>query len=77
MSDNYFEIVIEVAILKLKSANKPLSENEFTRSIVALLKKKLGKDDKRHSSKVRFRKEIFRYIIETSEWKKEIVQTND
>ena len=77
MDEKYLKIVIETAIDRLESSDKPLSENEFTRGLVAYLKKKLGKDDIRHSSKVRFRKEIFKYVIETSDWKEKIVQINN
>lgn len=77
MDKDYIKIVIEVAKEKLKLSNKPLSENEFTRSLVALLKKKHGKSDNRHSSKTRFRREVFKYLIETDDWKEEIIQTND
>ncbi len=65
MDKEYFDLVTEAAIEKLSTVNRPLSENEFVRGLVALLKKKHGKDDTRHSSKVRFRKETFRQIINT------------
>jgi len=77
MDKEYFKIVIVTAIDKLNSSKKPLSESEFTRSLVALLKKKHGKNDTRHSSKIRFRKETFKFIIETQEWKDEIVLINN
>lgn len=77
MNNEYYKIVTEAAIEKLKAYGKPMSEAEFTRSLVALLKKKHGKDDKRHSSKVRFRKETFKYVIETKEWKDNITPINE
>jgi hypothetical protein len=77
MDVDYYKIVTITAVERLSQSKKPLSENEFTRGLVASLKKKHGKDDLRHSSKIRFRKEIFKYIVETPGWKNEIVQINN
>ncbi len=73
----YLNKVIEAAISKLKDAKKPLSELEITSGIVGRLKKKIGQNDKRHSSKIRFRGVTFKEAIDTKEWTKSILQLSD
>jgi hypothetical protein len=73
----YLNQVIDAGISKLKDAKKPLSELEITSGIVGRLKKKIGGEDKRHSSKVRFRIESFKDIKNTPEWKNSILQMSD
>ncbi len=77
MDDQYKDAIIESAKEKLKSAGKALSEPELLRGIVHLLKKNHGKDDRRHSSKGRFKSQSFKIVIETSDWKKAIKQLPD
>jgi len=77
MDSDYQKKIIDAAIQKLKIAKKPLADNEFTRGIVAILKKTIGKDDKRHSSKIRFRKEYFKFVVEKTEWKEFIIELED
>lgn len=77
MQDGYELNIINAAISKLKDAEKSLSDLELTAGIVKRLKVKLGDKDKRHSSKIRFRKDFFKSIIETIEWKNEILQMSD
>jgi restriction endonuclease Mrr len=74
MEENYSKSIIDCAIEKLTSAKKPLTELELTKGIVHLLKVKLGKDNPRHSSKGRFRRDSFKYIIGTTDWKESIAQ---
>ena len=74
---DYLNNIIEAAITKLNDAQKPLSELEITAGIVHRLKKKLGEDDRRHSSKGRFRKDSFKEVVNSSEWKKSISQLSD
>lgn len=77
MEKEYSDEIIDAAISKLKDAEKPLSDLEITAGIVHRLKKKLGDDDERHSSKVRFRKNCFKEIINSPEWKKNILQIDN
>jgi len=77
MESNYLQSIVDAAVVKLNDANKPLSELEITAGIIHRLKMKLGEDDKRHSSKGRFRKESFKEAVDTSEWKKCICQLSD
>lgn len=77
MDKDYLNNIIEAAITKLKEAQKPLSDLEITAGIVHRLKKKLGEDDRRHSSKGRFRKDSFRDVVNSLEWKKNISQLSD
>jgi restriction endonuclease Mrr len=77
MDEQYNNAIIECANEKLVSSGKSLSDLELLRGIIHLLKKRFGKNDPRHSSKTRFKKEYFRVIIETSDWKKKIVQLPD
>jgi restriction endonuclease Mrr len=74
MDLEYSKEIISCAVEKLANSKKQLSENELVRGIIHLLKKKLGKDDTRHSAKGRFRKNSFKYIIETNDWKTSISQ---
>jgi len=77
MEKEYSDEIILAAISKLKDANKPLSDLEITKGIIHRLKKKLGDDDERHSSIVRFRKNSFKGIINSLEWKKNILQIDN
>jgi restriction endonuclease Mrr len=77
MEEIYLKSIVEAAIKKLNDAQKPLSELEITAGIVHRLKMHLGEDDKRHSSKGRFRKDSFKDAVDTSEWKKSISQLSD
>ena len=77
MDEKYIKSVTETAIEKLTKKGSPMRESEFTRELVALLKKKYGKDDLRHSSKIRFRKDVFKFVVETSDWKSNIIKLND
>ena len=77
MSKDYYKTVKEAAIELLKKKGEPLSEKIFIIGLVALLKKKLGKEDRRHTSRSRFRSETFRFIINTKDWRNNIVQINN
>lgn len=72
MDKEYSKSIIEAGVKKLTVANKQLSEIELVRGIVHYLKEKLGKDDTRHSAKGRFRRDSFKYIIGTEDWKQSI-----
>jgi hypothetical protein len=74
---DYLNTIVEAAITKLNDAQKPLSDLEITSGIVHRLKKKLGEGDKRHSSKGRFRKDSFKEVVNSPEWKKSIIQLSD
>ncbi|HKK63572.1 MAG TPA: hypothetical protein VJ951_13495 [Bacteroidales bacterium] len=73
----YSKAIIECAKEKLETSGKPLSDAELLRGVIHLLKKKIGKDDKRHTSKSRFKKDYFKEIIDSSDWKKVIYQLPD
>lgn len=77
MSKDYFKIAKEVAVEILTKKGKTISEKIFIVALIASLKKKLGKLDKRHTSKSRFRSETFRVIIKTKDWRNDIIQIND
>ncbi len=74
MEKEYLIEIIRAAKLKLLAARKPLSELELIAGIVSSLKKKVGKDDMRHSSKSRFKKDFFTEAIESKEWQEKIIQ---
>jgi hypothetical protein len=77
MEENYILAVVSAAEQKIQISNKPLTEPELIRGIVHLLKKKVGKKDARHSSKIRFKKEIFGQVISSPHWKSTISQLED
>jgi hypothetical protein len=77
MDKNYSDEIVSAAILKLTDSQKPLTDLEITAGIVHRLKKKLGEDDKRHSSKGRFRKDSFKEVVNSPEWMKNILQLSD
>lgn len=77
MTKDYYKSVKELAVELLKKKGEPLSEKIFIVGLIASLKKVLGKDDKRHSSKIRFKSETFRLIVNTSDWRNDIVQINN
>ena len=74
MDEKYRIAIINSAEEKLISAGKPLTELELIKGIVHRLKKCLGKDDRRHSAKGRFKRDSFKVVINTIEWEKTISQ---
>lgn len=74
MEKEYVTKIIEAAHSKLLSAGKPLSEMELIPGILKRLKTSVGKTDKRHTSKIRFKKEYFSTIAENDLWKNSIIQ---
>jgi restriction system protein len=77
MEEAYLKEIIQAANSKLITAGKSLTELELIPGILKRLKSKLGKKDLRHTSKVRFKKEYFKDVIDTKEWLSEIVQLSD
>jgi restriction endonuclease Mrr len=74
MDKEYLSIVVDAAEQKLVKAGIPITDSQLIPGIVSILKKKLGKTDSRHSSKIRFKQTIFKTVISSSEWKEKIYQ---
>lgn len=72
MEQNYLEKVIAAAESKLEKAEKPLSEGLLIPGIITILKSQLKNDD-RHTSKVRFKKDTFSVVTKTTQWKSKIL----
>jgi restriction endonuclease Mrr len=74
MDKDYQKEIIQAAIDKINDAGKPLSEAQLIAGAVHRLKMKKGRKDKRHSSKGRFKKDSFKFVVTTNDWKEVISQ---
>ncbi|WP_276502768.1 restriction endonuclease [Terrimonas pollutisoli] len=75
LENNYIKQIVLIAKDRLEQTKRPLSDKELCRNIVSILKKKLGKEDRRHSSKVRFSKEILPFVLNHPTWQNAIAKT--
>lgn len=74
MDPDYKFAIIEAAITKIEKAGKPISEAELIRGTVHILKKWIGGEKNTHTSKSRFKKEIFNYLVTQNDWCSKIIQ---
>lgn len=77
IEEDYVLAVVSAAQKKLEKSQKPLSEIELVRGIVHILKKNLGKDDNRHTSKIRFKKTVFGEVTKSDYWKDSVTMNSE